>query len=137
MSFGEITSGIFTDCDSFAITVWAVFESIQVDGHESYDFVFARFVLTVTFDGVLHNVSLTCIYNVLAVKRVDKRNPPKRVLNFCYEVCLTLGYFTRPMRTVSRLRLLLCLIYGHRLPSAITPTLCPVETMQARHKHSC
>ena len=40
------------------------------------------------------------------------------------------------MRTVSRLRLLLCLIYGHRLPSAITPTLCPVETMQAHHKHT-
>jgi len=40
------------------------------------------------------------------------------------------------MRTVSRLRLLLCLIYGHRLPSAITPTLCPVETMQAHQKYN-
>jgi len=47
--------------------------------------------------------------------------------NFCYEVFPTLGYFTRPMRTVSRLRLLFCLIYGHRLPSAITPTLDPID----------
>jgi hypothetical protein len=31
------------------------------------------------------------------------------------------------MRTVSRLRLLLCLIYGHRLPSAIIPTLDPID----------
>ena len=48
------------------------------------------------------------------------------------------------MRTVRRLRLrFLCLRPGtpnptaSTLPSAITPTLCPVETMQAHQKKKC
>ena len=78
--FGSIASRIFTSRDSFTITVWAVSNSDPVGGHESYDLVFAGLVLTVTFDSMLHDVSLTYIYNALARKRVDKRNPPKRVL---------------------------------------------------------
>jgi hypothetical protein len=80
MCFGSIASRIFTGSDSFAITVWAVSDSDPVGRHESYNLVFTGFVLTITFDGMLHNVSLTYIYNALAPKRVDKRNPPKRVL---------------------------------------------------------
>lgn len=85
--FGSIASRIFTGSDSFTITVWAVSESDPHGGHESYNLVFTRFIPTVTFDSMLHNVSLTYIYNALARKRVDKRNPPKRVFGgFCYEV---------------------------------------------------
>ena len=68
--FGSIASRIFASGDSFAITVWTISYSNPVGGHESYDFVFARLVLTVTFDSVLHNVSLTYIYNAIAPKRV-------------------------------------------------------------------
>ena len=90
--FGSIAGRISTGRDSFAIAIWAVFNSNPVSGHKLYHFVFAWFVLTVTFGSVLHDVSLTYIYNALALKRVDKRNPPKRVSGgFCYEVFPTLG----------------------------------------------
>ena len=59
--FGSIASRIFTGSDSFTITVWAVSDSNPVSGHESYNLVFAGLVLTVTFDSMLHNVSLTYI----------------------------------------------------------------------------
>ena len=61
--FGSIASRIFTSRDSFTITVWAVSNSDPVGGHESYNLVFAGLVPGVTFDSVLHNVSLTYIYN--------------------------------------------------------------------------
>jgi len=45
--------------------------------------------------------------------RQIKRPTEAGLGGFCYEVFPTLGYFTRPMRTVSRLRLLfLCLRPG-------------------------
>ena len=78
--FGLIASRISASSDSFAITVWAVSKPSQIDRHKFHHFVFARFVPIVTFDSMLHDVSLTYIYNALALKRVDKRNPPKRVL---------------------------------------------------------
>ena len=59
--FGSIASRIFAGSDSFAITVRAVSDSNPVSGHESYNLVFAGLVLTVTFDSMLHNVSLTYI----------------------------------------------------------------------------
>ena len=77
--FGSIAGRIFTGRDSFAITVWTVSKPGQIDRHKSHHFVFARFVPTFTFDGMLHTVSLTYIYNAIALKRVYKRNPPKRV----------------------------------------------------------
>ena len=78
MFSGKITGRIFTSRDPFTITVRTVFEPIQIGRHESHNFVFSGLVPTLTFDSMLHNVSLTYIYNVLARKRVDKRNPPKR-----------------------------------------------------------
>ena len=91
--FGSIASRILAGGDSFAITVRAISDSNPVSGQEFHHFVFAGFVPAVTFDSVLHNVSLTYIYNAIAPKRVDKRNPPKRVFGgFCYEVFPTLGY---------------------------------------------
>jgi len=66
--------------NTLAITVWTVFEPGQIDRHEFYYFVFTRLVPVFTLDGLLHSVSLTYIYNAIACKRVDKRNPPKRVL---------------------------------------------------------
>ena len=77
---GSIASRIFAGRNTLAITVGAVSESAQIHRHESYDFVFSGLVPVVTFDGMLHDVSLTYIYNAIAGKRVDKRNPPKRVL---------------------------------------------------------
>lgn len=68
--FCSIASRIFTGSDSFTITVWAVSDSDPVGRHESYNFVFAGFVPTVTFDSMLHNVSLTYIYNAIARQRV-------------------------------------------------------------------
>ena len=59
--FDSIASRISTGSDSFAITVWAVSDSDPVSGHESYNLVFAGLVRTVTFDSMLHNVSLTYI----------------------------------------------------------------------------
>lgn len=64
--FGSIASRISTGSDSFTITVWAVFDSDPVGRHKLYHFVFAGFVPTVTFDSMLHNVSLTYIYNACA-----------------------------------------------------------------------
>ena len=68
--FGSIASRISTSRNSFAITVWTIFDSDIGIAHESYHFVFAGFVPTVTFDSVLHNVSLTYIYNAIARKKV-------------------------------------------------------------------
>ena len=68
--FDSIASRIFTGSDSFTITVWAVFDSDPVGRHKLYHFVFAGFVPTVTFDSMLHNVSLTYIYNALPLQRV-------------------------------------------------------------------
>ena len=68
--FGSIAGRISAGSDSFTITVWAVSNSDPVGGHESYNLVFARLVPTVTFDSMLHNVSLTYIYNAIARKRV-------------------------------------------------------------------
>ena len=68
--FGSIASRISTSRNSFAITVWAVSDSDPIGRHESYHFVFTGFVPTVTFDSMLHNVSLTYIYNAIARKRV-------------------------------------------------------------------
>ena len=78
--FGSIASRIFAGSDSFTITVRTVSKSGQVHRHEFYYFIFTGFFPIVTFDSMLHDVSLTYIYNALAPKRVDKRNPPKRVL---------------------------------------------------------
>jgi hypothetical protein len=69
--FDSIASRIFTSRNSFAVTVRTVSDSNPVGGHESYNLVFAGFVPTVTFDSVLHNVSLTYIYNAVARQRVD------------------------------------------------------------------
>jgi hypothetical protein len=69
--FGLIASRISTDCDSFAITVWAVSKPGQINRHESYHFIFTGFFPIVTFDSMLHDVSLTYIYNAIALKRVD------------------------------------------------------------------
>jgi hypothetical protein len=68
--FGSIASRIFASGDSFTVTVRTVSDSNPVSGHESYHFVFTGFVPAVTFDSVLHNVSLTYIYNAIAPKRV-------------------------------------------------------------------
>jgi len=78
--FGSIASRIFTGSDSFTITVWAVSDSNPHGGHKLYQFVLTGLVLTVTVDGVLHDVSLTYIYNALHLHYVDIKNPPKRVL---------------------------------------------------------
>jgi len=91
--FGLIASRISAGRNTLAITVWTVSESAQIHRHESHHFIFTRFVPTFTFDGMLHNVSLTYIYNALALKRVYKRNPPKRVLvvsvtRYVYYLCL-------------------------------------------------
>ena len=40
------------------------------------------------------------------------------------------------MRTVSRLRLLFFSFYDYRCRAVHSVTLCPVETMQAHHKHT-
>ena len=64
--FDSIANRISTGSDSFTITVWAVFDSDPRGGHKSYHFVFAGFVPTVTFDRMLHDISLIYIYNVLA-----------------------------------------------------------------------
>ena len=64
--FGSIASRIFTGSNSFTITVWAVSDSDPVSRHKLYHFVFAGLVPTVTFDSMLHDVSLTYIYNALA-----------------------------------------------------------------------
>lgn len=52
--------------------VWAVSEPDPVGGHESYNLVLTGLVLTVTFDSVLHDVSLTYIYNALSPRKVYK-----------------------------------------------------------------
>jgi len=68
--FDSIASRISTSRNSFAVTVWAVFDSDPRGRHKSYHFVFAGFVPTVTFDSMLHNVSLTYIYNAIALQKV-------------------------------------------------------------------
>ena len=68
--FGSIASRISTGSDSFTITVRTVSDSDPVGRHKLYHFVFAGFVPTVTFDSMLHNVSLTYIYNAIALQRV-------------------------------------------------------------------
>ena len=94
--FGSIASRISTGSDSFTITVWAVFDSDPVGRHKLYHFVFAGFVPTVTFDSMLHNVSLTYIYNALPLQRVytiEKIGSEEPIFgSFCYEVFPTLGY---------------------------------------------
>ena len=65
--FGSIAGRIFAGSDSFTITVRTVSDSDPVGGHESYNLVFAGFIPTVTFDIMLHNVSLTYIYNAIAL----------------------------------------------------------------------
>jgi hypothetical protein len=69
--FGSIASRIFAGSDSFTITVRTVSKSGQIHRHESYHFVFAGFVPVVTFDGVLHDVSFSYIYNACADQMVD------------------------------------------------------------------
>ena len=56
--FGSIASRIFTGSDSFTITVRTVSDSNPVGGHESYNLIFAGFVLTVTFGSVYHRCLL-------------------------------------------------------------------------------
>ena len=68
---GLITSRILAGWNTLAITVGAVSESAQIHRHESYHFVFAGFVPGVTFDGMLHDVSFSYIYNACADQMVD------------------------------------------------------------------
>jgi hypothetical protein len=63
---GSIAGRILAGRNTLAITVGAVSESAQIHRHESYHFVFAGFFPGVTFDGMLHSVSLTYIYNAIA-----------------------------------------------------------------------
>ena len=70
MLFGLIASRISTNCASFTIAIRTVFDSNPVGRHEFYHFIFTGFVPTVTFDSMLHNVSLTYIYNAIAQQRV-------------------------------------------------------------------
>jgi hypothetical protein len=84
-----IASRILAGQNSFAITVGTVSESAQINRHESYHFVFTRFFPGVTFDGMLHTVSLTYIYNALAVKRVytaKKIGSKEPIVIFGYKV---------------------------------------------------
>jgi len=86
---GSIAGRILAGRNTLAITVGAVSESAQIHRHESYYFVFARFVPVVTFDGMLHSVSLTYIYNAIALKRVDtakKIGSEEPIVIFGYKV---------------------------------------------------
>jgi hypothetical protein len=96
MFSGKITGRIFTSRDPFTITVRTVFDNPgQINRHKSYYFILAGFVPTVAFDGMLHDVSLTYIYNAIARKRVytiKKIGSEEPIFgSFCYEVFPTLS----------------------------------------------
>lgn len=66
MLFDSTASGIFAGTDSFAITIWTVFEFYPHNRSKPKNFIFVRFVLAVAINSMLHDVSLTYIYNALA-----------------------------------------------------------------------